>query len=240
MANNSKNNKIRIRLNTFGPYIKKQDIDDILNKKQKQPDQNWSIKILESFFERPISSINKDILNRYVEITTKKTHTNFSPAYKNIMERIVEPLVLSKRHYCLGEYISSIAVGGLTSEMLAHLVWKISTFKVSGKEISIDEEKKLFGKNFEKLQQIRRINILFVMKAIKHEELKKLDQIRTIRNKYLHAWEYDTKQQKGDAKKIVEFIFELFKTITDINLVLDSGKKQTLSINPHLLNFLNK
>ena len=168
----------------------------------------------------------------------KDTHITFAPAYSNIAERIVKPLVVAKRHYCLAEYISCIAVSGIICEMLTLLIWKMSIIIIHGKELSEEEEEKLFGRNFERIDQKRRLDILLTIKAISDSLYKKLDNVRETRNKYLHAWEYDTKQQKGDAKRLIIATLLSFKEITDMKLIVSKSGDQKVLINPKLHKFL--
>lgn len=198
------------------------------------------IQSLEFFFERPFATLKYEDLNRYTEVTIEDTHITFAPAYPNIVERIVKPLVTAKRHYSLGEYVSCIAVSGIICEMLTLLVWKMSTIKIHGQDITPKGEEKLFGKNFEKSDQKRRIDILLTIKAISDEQYKKFDNVRDTRNRYMHAWEYDTKQQKGDARRLIITILLLFKEVTDMKLVVDETGDQKVTINPRLHEFLQK
>jgi len=92
----------------------------------------------------------------------------------------------------------------------------------------------------EQLGQKRRLNILVTIKAIREDLYKKFDNVRDTRNKYLHAWEYDTKQQKGDAKRLINNTLLLFKSVVNMNLVVDKKGNQSISINPKLLKFLQK
>ena len=236
---NIKNNteqKVLLRINSFGTFIKKEEIKGLLSD-SKNPSESFTKNIIESFFERPVSTLNDDILNRYVEITTQETHVNFTPSYQNIIERVISPLVSAKRQYCLGEYLACIALTGIIGEMLALLIWRMSSFSIKGVKITKLDEEKLFGQNFDMLRQERRENILITIKAIDNKLYEKFKEIRCIRNNYMHSWDYDTRQQKGDAKKSILSAFILYKAIADMSLVVKEGN-QTISINPKLLDFL--
>lgn len=227
-------NKVSLTINRFGPFLNEEDSKRIL----KNETLNITTRALESFFNIPRSYFNKDNLGRYREITNKETYIIFAPEYKNITERIINPLIAAKRHYCLSEYVSCIAVSGIICEMLALLVWKISSISIEGKILSKEEEENLFGDNFEGISQRRKIEILKTIKAIDQSASKTFHEVRNIRNKYMHSWEYETIQQKGDAKKIISNTFKLFKRITNMELKVDETGNQTISINPKLLKFL--
>lgn len=233
-----KDNRILLQMNIFGPFIEKKNINKII-KPENQVDK-LNVKNLEIFFDRPISTLNKEILNRYCEVTTEDTHLGITPGYKDIIEKIINPLRLAKRHYCLGEYISCIAISGLIGEMLTILVWKTTELKLNGVQITLEQEEVFFGKRFEgHMGQERRINILLELKKINSSLHQKLYEMSRIRNKYLHSWERSSKQEKGDAKKAVTYAFQIFKLITDIKLVVENGD-QKISINPQLLKFFKE
>jgi len=229
--------KVLLTINSFGPLLSISDL-------QKLSDDSQDVfiihlvKSLELFFERPFSTLKKEDLKRYVEITNKETHVIFTPAYSNIIERIVKPLVVAKRHYSLGDYISCIAVSGIICEMLAILIWKMSIIKIHGNDISADEEEKIFGKDIESVGQKRRLDILLAFVAISNDIFTKFNNVRETRNKYVHAWEYDTRQQKGDAKRLILTTLLLFKEVINMKLVVNKNGKQSVSINPRLHKFL--
>lgn len=227
-------NKITIQLNRFGPYIEEAEQVELLTKLRHKKN-NSAIRRLEQFLG---ISPTEDHLKRYLEITTKRTHLNITPANRKIFCRIIDPLICAKKYYCLSEYISCIAMCGLAGEMLAILIWKISEIAIQGLKISQEEEKEIFGKNFEKLGQGNRISILKVLTIITPDAWDRFNEIRIIRNKYLHLWEYDEKQQKGDAKKCIISALILFKNITNIQLKTFKGE-QFISINPSLLKYFN-
>jgi len=234
----NQDNRILLQMNTFGPFIKKENITRLV--KQENMGDKLNVKSLEMLFDRPVSTLGRKILNRYCEITTEETHLGITPGYKDIIEKIINPLRLAKRHYCLGEYISCIAISGLIGEMLTILVWKITEFKLHGTQITTAQEETLFGKKFEGyMGQERRINILQELKAIDEALHGKLYEVCKIRNKYLHSWERSFIQEKGDAKKVVKHAFQIFKMVININIVVEKGD-QKISINPKLLKFFKE
>ncbi len=164
---------------------------------------------------------------------------SITPAHDEIISRIIHPLIFGKKYYCIGEFISCIAMSGLVAEMLAILLWKISEISIRKKKISEDEEKGLFGKKFEKLGQERRIEILQTMYSISQDVAKKFNKIRKIRNRYLHLWAYNIKQQKIDALECIINAMHLFKIITNMGISVDKKGKQTINVNPMLLKYLN-
>lgn len=232
-------NKIILRLNTFGPLLQKEDIEKLKNTKRSKIVHNFLISHLESFFEKPINKISSQVLDRYCEITNQETHLSITPAYDEFILRIINPLIYGKKYYCLGEYISCISMSGLVGEMLAILLWKISEFTIKGVKVSTAQEKRLFGNHFERLGQERRLEILLTMQVIDTEDKVKFHEIKDIRNKYMHLWDLTSRQQEIDAKKCITNAMLLFKKISSIGLNVDDEGKQTININPLLLKFLN-
>ena len=125
-------------------------------------------------------------------------------------------------------------MAGLVAEMMTLIAWGMTTFSIAGEIICEEKQKILFGR----MDQERRIKILYLVESIKDTDRKMLEEIRKIRNKYTHSWDIDSKQDKGNAKKVVRNVLILFKNISGIDLYIDDSKKQQFKINPKFLNFI--
>jgi len=230
-------NRITIKFNYFGPFIKKEDLEKVLD-----PEFNSLIGtvyeinriILEEFFELPVSVLKKETIERYEETTSTDLHFYIVPHSDKIEEKLLKPLQSAKRNYCLGDYISTIAVCGIFAEMLAILVWKMNELNVSGRRLLEKEEEKLFGRSFENLGQDQRINILSVLNLIDAGQKEKFDQIRRVRRQYLHFWSSAIKDQRRHSLEVLKHSFHLLREITDIGLA-DAG---TVKVNPKLVKMI--
>jgi hypothetical protein len=232
-------NTILLNLNRFGPIFSESEKNWLLTKPKKkdiQQHKKISIEMLEGILGKNFSKIKKDEIKRYCEITDKETHLSITPSqnYEALTNRIIQPLLLAKKYFSLGEYLSCITLAGLSSEMMSHVIWGMSTFSMGGNAMDEDEQKVIFGK----IDQERRIKILYLTKSIDEDSRKMLEEIRKIRNKYIHSWDISTRQDKGNAKKAIRFALILFKNISGINLTLDKDGKQQLQVNPRFLNFI--
>jgi len=231
MSNEGKHNHIEIQLNFFGPFLEKVDLPNILNQEIKGFKEEFDRDLLNSFFGLPIEALSEDILGRYIEVTTKETHTSIVPHTERLAERLLKPLRSAKKNYCLGEYSATITLCGTVAEMLTLLIWEINDVRLKGEQISGKEERGLFGKVFDDLNQARRLKILKTLGFISDNQFQKFEQIRQKRNSYLHSWTIDLSNEKQDALNSFKCIFQLFMEITEIGLA-DAG---TVKVNPKIL-----
>jgi len=233
----TKPERISMQINFFGPLIKKEDIPKILDLETTNTTLDIHRTRLESFFDLSLSALSKKILERYIEITTQGLHMTITPHTQEIYERLLKPLSFAKKSYCLGDYLSTIALCGLVGEMLAILIWKYNEIKMRKELITEDDEKKLFDRSFEKLGQRRKLNILKTFKQISEQQYGYFKEISGTRNHYLHLWAINLKNEKKDALGILKNSFQLLNEIIGINLVTPGA----VSIkNPLLLKFLKK
>lgn len=227
--------KINIQLNLFGPFLKEEDIQKVLDK-ESSPHLDLIRILLKSFFCIPSESLDKEKLTSYIEITTEDTHIAIVPTSPEISKRLLEPLCSAKRNYCFGDYLATISLCGIVAEMLAILVWKINDIKLKGIDITNKEEKGLFGDTFDRLSQHKRLDILNTMGCITKEQYDKFTYIRKSRNPYLHIWGIGLENEKETTLQVYKKTFQLFKEIIDIGFA-EPGK---IKVNPLLIKFINK
>lgn len=241
---NKKDTSILFNINKFGPFFSDEDKKWLLLKPEKKSLKDieiaWHIEPFESFLGKDFEKITTDEIERYCEITMNETHMNITPSanYKKVMDRIIKPIVLAKKYFTLGEYISCISMSGIAAEMMTLMIWKMSTFSIKGEIIENSEEEILFGKSFDRLGQYRRIALLKLIGAIQLEDKKMLEDIRKTRNKYTHAWNIPSREDEDNAKKVIKNTLILFKNISGMGLSIDESKKQKIKINPNFLKFL--
>lgn len=233
-------NTILLNINRFGPHFSSADKKWLISKPKKEDvtdhKKEWTIKPLEDFLGKSFEQISKDEINRYCEITDQETHLSITPSqnYAQLTNRIIQPIILGKKYYTLGEYVSCIAMSGLAAEMMTLVIWNMSEFSIAGKGLDEAGQKILFGR----IDQERRIKILRLTNAIQDGDQKMLEEIRKIRNKYTHSWDIKSNQDKGNAKKLIRNTLILFKNISGIDLYIDDKGKQQLKVNPRFLKFL--
>jgi len=225
---------ITVQINYFGPYLTKDDIQKILNPKLSSTVFEHQSDLLNAFFGFPISALSNEVLERYVEATTKDLHTTIVPHTDEILERLLKPLRGAKRNYCLGDYAATIALCGIVGEMLAILLWKINDVRLKGMPITEREEEGLFGWTFERLGQEKKIKILETFGHINNSQYDLFKDIKESRRPYLHLWSADFTNEREDALDVFKKTFILFKDITGIGLA-DAG---TVKVNPLLMKLL--
>ena len=127
-------------------------------------------------------------VRRWKEISKETNRLLVVPCEQKFLERLIWPLRHAKSGYMVGNYLGTIALCGVVAEMLAILLYDIAVVSLSGKQISIKEQRMLFGDNFEKLGQHRRVEVLRVIGQIDNEVKGLFDKVRATRKKYLHLY----------------------------------------------------
>lgn len=192
----------------------------------------------------------KDILQYITGYTMIPETSNFVKNYKTIAERIPEvfaipaetqintKLVQPLRHaigsFMIGNYLDTISMCGFVAEMMSVFLKETSEITISNKPIS-EVEKNLFGREFEKLGQDRRIQILKSFEIIDNEIFIKFNEIRLMRAKYLHRFSEDHQQIAPDAKEI--FLNTLSVLITIFGQQIKDGK---IYYNPNVVKYLKR
>lgn len=226
---------IIVRFNFFGPHIKKEDVSRILNNKSSDTDTLRHRSLLKSFFGLPSEALSEEILNRYIAATMVEGNSFLVPHTKEIFERLLKPLRNAKKGYCLGDYVSTIALCGVVGEMMAILLWKINDARLKGGPITERQEVGIFGSSFENLGQYKRLRILETFGHIPEVQFDNFDAIRKSRKPYLHLWTADLKNEQSVALEVYKKAFQLFNEVTGIGL----ADARSVTINPLLLRFLD-
>lgn len=109
------------------------------------------------------------IVSRYREISIETHRLFVAPAEQRLLDKLVWPLRHAKSAYMFGGYLSTIALSGMVSEMVAILTWETSQRHLNTKLLTGADEKSLFGSSFERLRQDRRIDVLSAYGLISEE-----------------------------------------------------------------------
>lgn len=221
----------------FGATVTKKEQNHILKlvRSQKGFDQIsdqmflCKLKAIGNFFDLNISSLSEETWKRYFYLSDEDLEIFFIPNPDAILERLIKPLKVAKKSYCLGDYLATIAMCGLFAEMLTHLIWKVENFKFEGSDLTKETEKILFGNPFEKLGQERKLELLKLFDPKNVTQYNHLNDIRMKRNKFLHFWDVDLKD-KATAQHLVRKSFQMFKILTGIG-VKDSPQLKNYPFN---------
>ncbi len=123
----------------------------------------------------------------------------YIPAAPQITEKLIVPLRHAHATFLMGNFLGTLALCGTIGEMLTIFWFEISQFIINEKQMDLEDQKSVFGNEFEKLGQDRRINILEYYGVINKETASNLEKIRKIRNNYLHYWNKDHDSIENDA-----------------------------------------
>lgn len=225
---------IDVTINYLGVPVSSEYVDKLLSD-GKDHSGDIEYTMLHHVLELPPEHLPREVLDRYVEVSKQETYTPILPHSDKLFEKFLAPLKSAKRCYCLGEYLASIELSAHLGEMLALLVWKISPITLNKSAITAAQEKALWGREFEKLAQEKRIDLLKVFGFIAEGDERALDFLRATRRTYFHLWSESTENVGKDALKCFLTVLELVKSILQIQP--DRGK---ISINPLLSKYLQE
>lgn len=178
--------------------------------------------------ELPAEHLPREVLDRYVEVSGKESYTAIFPHTDKLFERFLVPFKSAKRTYCLGEYLACIELSAHLGEMLALLLWEITPVSLNGKLVDAQMEKSIWGSEFEKMGQEKRIDLLKVFGAISNEEEQLLDFLRATRRKYFHFWNASTEHIKDDALECFLNVAALVQKVLKIEYENDVVKLNPL------------
>ena len=156
-----------------------------------------------------------------------------APDEPHVFTKLIWPLRHAKASYCVGNYIGTLALCGMVSEMVAITYFEGSTFRINGRDMDEKMQSKVWGKTFEGLGQERKIAILETYNILTPEAAKDLDFIRVKRNNYLHwaSRPHDTIHE--DARAVYSKTCDLV-----LNLMIKGYDDGKLVFNPLFQTFL--
>jgi hypothetical protein len=176
------------------------------------------------------------LIGRWREISKESRGLFIVPNEKAFLERLIWPLRHAKSGYVLGNYLGTIALCGVVAEMLAVLLYDITTVSLAGEPISRQQESLLFGSKFEKLRQERRTQVLLVMRQIDNEVKALFDEVRKTRNKYLHIYTQSHDNLAVDAEAIFNQTVQLIVRALGFGLSGDGR----FTMRPDLLQYMRE
>ena len=175
------------------------------------------------------------LIDRYKVINDRSVGLHCVPVEARILENIIWPLRHAKSSYIVANYLGTISLCGVVSEMLAILLFKSSEIQTNGSPLTESGEKAIFGSSFEKLGQQRRVSILYGYNLIDQETKDTFDMLRAKRNRYLHSWSEDGQSLHRDAVDCYEAAIKI--TLSVIGQNVEDGR---LLLKPNIIKFLWK
>lgn len=145
------------------------------------------------------------IIERYLQIS-KEGNDRIIMAPTGMIAKLVWPLRHAKASYALGNYLGTIALCGMATEMSALLMFEafdvhngISKHK---RRVPAAFAQYFKGNNkFEREGQKRRVEILFELHVIDRPTKEKFDLVRDIRRRHLHLMSQPLDRIQQDAVK---------------------------------------
>jgi len=180
---------------------------------------------------RDVTSIAK----RYKEISVEPIRLTIAPVEDRILTKLVWPLRHAKACYMAGNYLGTISLCGMVGEMVAMLLFDISGISINGTPLTHENEVGLFGSEFEKLGQERRIAVLRTYNLIDEQLKAHFDLIRTKRRRYLHIYSQDHDNLAPDAVEVFKAAATVVVKV--IGQDIENGK---ILLNPAIIKYLEK
>lgn len=161
----------------------------------------------------------------------------FLPAHPKFVQMIIESLRYSICDFMIGNFLGTISLCGTVCEMMVIFLFNVWNEEVSGKKLN-DEGQKIFFKNkysFEEQGQKTRISNLNRIGMIDDETKTYLDDVRKIRNEYLHYYSKVPDETSQDALIVFQ------KTIDCIEKDLGfEFKERQIFFYDHILEYMKK
>lgn len=222
---------IKVMLNFLGTPIPMEYLDLLTDGGDHSGDIEY--RMIRQVIELPPEHMPRDVLERYVEVSGQESYTAIFPHTDKLFDRFLIPFKSSKRMYCLGEYLACIELSAHLGEMLALLVWQMTPVTFNGKSVDAPMEKSIWGSEFEKMGQEKRIDLLKVLGAVTEDDAQLLDDLRATRRKYFHFWSTGTERIREDALRCFLNVATLVRSVLKIEY--DNG---AVKLNPLLEAYL--
>lgn len=205
---------IKVVLNFLGAPVSMEYLDRLADEGDHSGDIEY--RMIRQVIELPPEHLPRDVLERYVEVSGQESYTAIFPHTDKLFDRFLTPFKSSKRMYCLGEYLACIELSAHLGEMLALLVWQMTPVSFNGKPVDALMEKSIWGSEFEKMGQEKRIDLLKVLGAVTEDDAQLLDDLRATRRKYFHFWSTGTERIKEDALRCFLNVATLVRSVLKI------------------------
>ncbi len=157
------------------------------------------------------------------------------PADQRISDKLIAPLRQAYAAFLVGNFLGTLALCGMIGEMAAIFLFDVMGFQINGRVMTQDDQAGLFGDQFERLGQERRIRILRTYGVIKEDAAADLEKIRKIRNNYLHYWNKDRQALENDAFQVLVATIE-----TILRLFPQTFEKGRMRLSRHIIKYLER
>jgi hypothetical protein len=174
------------------------------------------------------------LLERYRAISNSNEFP-IAPAEKHILEKLIWPLKQAKGSFMLGNSLGTIALCGMVAEMVAILIYEMSSIAFNKRLMDKKDQENLFGRTFERLGQERRVDVLVFHGSVDDEMKQWFETVRAKRNQYLHIYSNDHANIDRDAIEVFNAAVRLVGKAIGPGVVPGSG---VATFNPVLIAYL--
>lgn len=150
-------------------------------------------------------------VSRYLDLSKDDLVT--VPEDDTIREKIVLPLLEAKTSYMLGNYFAVITLCGMVCEVLSVLRYEMSPLSKGASPLSADQQRRMFGAAVDNLTQDRRLQLLHALGYIDDQTYADFDDVRNIRNNYVHLSTNKVTGRASEAKRLYLTTVKLIKLV---------------------------
>ncbi|NOJ27663.1 MAG: hypothetical protein DA330_06600 [Nitrososphaera sp.] len=172
----------------------------------------------------------------YARVSTNITKLFAVPAEVMILSKIIRPLKHALGYFMIGNYLESIAMCGMVSEMAAVFLFQINELSIDGKSINNEKQASEALEEFERTPQSVRTQKLLNWNLIDEETKIKFDEIAKKRNIYLHRISANEDDIDKVAATTFNNILDIILSITGLGI----GQPGKMILNPKILVYLQK
>ncbi len=194
-----------------------------------------AVQFLRSCVEAPEKEPVVEVMReRCAECSAQCTQPVIVPNHPFVMQHIVRPLLDAKRCYVLKMPVACIAQAGFVGEMLA--VWRhqMVAFRIGSTPVDERQQSLLYGRDFMRLSQNRRIQVLDALGNLDSELRSSFNTLRRVRNKYLHYMIDPTEQDvDADAREAMRCACDLLNRTLRMEI-----RKGAVSFAPTVMRFI--
>jgi hypothetical protein len=158
-----------------------------------------------------------------------------APREQHILDKLVWPLRHAKASYCLGNFLGTIALGGMVSEMVAITYFEATDWQINGQPMTEKMQRDIWGDTFEKLGQDRRVRLLHAYGLLSDALRESFDRVRLVRKRYLHLASQGHASIEADARDAYAEASKQVATL--IGQGFDEGR---LVLNPVMVRYLSR
>jgi hypothetical protein len=174
---------------------------------------------------------------RWQEISEEQSSNLFAPPDEpRILNQLVWRLRHAKGSYVVGNYLGTIALVGVVAEMATILAWDIGEPSLNSEPIDKKRQEQLFGKSFDRLEQVRRIGVLRSMGFARPEFTDALNRICGIRNEHMHV--PTVRDEKLEARHAREAFLDAVYVVSV--LIGQTIKDGSIQFTAPMMNYLKR